>query len=80
MCEFCSDWLTCICVSSHVFSFQIFEMGVEAIPLSIDLWVAYLDANLEIIHGQDDYEIRMRRYILWFVRSVRFAMLSPNFS
>ncbi|KAL5104668.1 Pre-mRNA-processing factor 39 [Taenia crassiceps] len=39
---------------------KIFEMGVEAIPLSIDLWVAYLDANLEIIHGQDDYEIRMR--------------------
>ncbi|VDM18177.1 unnamed protein product [Hydatigera taeniaeformis] len=39
---------------------KIFEMGVQAIPLSIDLWVAYLDANLEIIHGQDDYEIRMR--------------------
>ncbi|CDS36653.1 pre mRNA processing factor 39 [Echinococcus multilocularis] len=39
---------------------KIFAMGVEAIPLSIDLWVAYLDANLEIIHGQDDYEIRMR--------------------
>uniref|UniRef100_A0A5K3FTJ4 Suf domain-containing protein n=1 Tax=Mesocestoides corti TaxID=53468 RepID=A0A5K3FTJ4_MESCO len=35
-------------------------MGVSAIPLSIDLWTAYLDATLEIVHGQDDYELRMR--------------------
>ncbi|KAM7536397.1 hypothetical protein Aperf_G00000081031 [Anoplocephala perfoliata] len=39
---------------------EIFQKGVDAIPLSIDLWVAYLEANLEIINGLDDYELRMR--------------------
>ncbi|BHF80406.1 PRP39 pre-mRNA processing factor 39 [Sparganum proliferum] len=39
---------------------EIYAKGVEAIPLSIDLWTAYLDATMEIVHGQEDYETRMR--------------------
>nr|CDS34925.1 pre mRNA processing factor 39 [Hymenolepis microstoma] len=39
---------------------EIFRKGVEAIPLSIDLWVAYLEANLDIINGFDNFETRMR--------------------
>lgn len=46
-------------------SFQIFSRGVAAIPLSIDLWTAYLDATLEIVHGREDYEERMRTYVLF---------------
>ncbi|CAH8438557.1 unnamed protein product [Schistosoma bovis] len=39
---------------------QVYEMGVKTIPLSVDLWTAYLDAATEYYHTHDDYETKMR--------------------
>ncbi|CAL8100707.1 unnamed protein product [Calicophoron daubneyi] len=41
-------------------SLEVYRTGVKAIPLSVDLWTAYLDTALEFYHGHDDYEIKMR--------------------
>ncbi|CAH8467248.1 unnamed protein product [Schistosoma turkestanicum] len=39
---------------------QVYELGVKTIPLSVDLWTAYLDAAIEYYHTHDDYETKMR--------------------
>ncbi|CAH8826583.1 unnamed protein product [Trichobilharzia szidati] len=39
---------------------QVYELGVKTIPLSVDLWTAYLDAATEYYHTHDDYEDKMR--------------------
>lgn len=41
-------------------------MGVKTIPLSVDLWTAYLDAATEYYHTHDDYETKMRRSVVYY--------------
>ncbi|KAF6773318.1 hypothetical protein AHF37_07751 [Paragonimus kellicotti] len=41
-------------------SLEVYMAGVKAIPLSVDLWTAYLDAAMECYHGHEEYETKMR--------------------
>ncbi|VEL27625.1 unnamed protein product, partial [Protopolystoma xenopodis] len=40
---------------------EVYRKGVKAIPLSIDLWTAYLDIAMELHHGQPNSESFMRK-------------------
>ncbi|OON20456.1 hypothetical protein X801_03661 [Opisthorchis viverrini] len=41
-------------------SLEVYKAGVKAVPLSVDLWTAYLEAAIDYYHGRDEYEETMR--------------------
>lgn len=53
--------LRSISLSPIQWGLQVYERGVKAIPLSVELWTAYLDTALDIYHSSEDYESTVRR-------------------
>jgi hypothetical protein len=42
---------------------QIYERGLEAIPLSVDLWLSYIGYVREIAQGQRQAGTKIREYV-----------------
>jgi hypothetical protein len=49
---------------------QIYERGLEAIPLSVDLWLSYIAYVKEIAQGQRQANAKIRESV-FMIRAIR---------
>jgi len=49
-----------LCLLTNYCSFQVYERGLEAIPLSVDLWLSYIAYVKEIAQGQRQATAKIR--------------------
>lgn len=54
-------------------SLQILHRGLEAIPLSVDLWLAYLELFHKMYSTHDNFQVRIQKYF-------SFLYFKPYFS
>ena len=48
------------CINGLNLIFQVYERGLEAIPLSVDLWLSYISYVKEIAQGQRQATSKIR--------------------
>ena len=56
-------------------SLQILHRGLEAIPLSVDLWLAYLELFHKMYSTHDNFQVRIQKYFSFLFQTLFFIGL-----